>query len=57
VHSPAGDGGPRAAAGLQVTSGTFDVGTAGLEQAQVMLVAPGRVLAQVQLIRLAVRPL
>jgi hypothetical protein len=50
---PAGDGGPGATAGLQVTGETLDVGAAGLEQAQVMLVVPARVLAQVQLVRLA----
>jgi hypothetical protein len=34
-------------------SRAFDVGSAGLEQAQVPLVAPGRVLAQVQRVGLA----
>jgi len=33
----AGDGGPGAAAGLQVAGETFDVGTARLEEAQVMV--------------------
>ena len=37
------------AAGLQVAGEAFDVGAAGLEQAQVVLVAPTGVLAQVQL--------
>jgi hypothetical protein len=49
----AGDGRPRAAAGFQVAGEAFDVGAAHLEQAQVVLLAPGRVLAQVQRIRLA----
>lgn len=49
----AGDGCPCAAAGLQVAGKALDVGTAGLEQAQVALVAPARVPAQVQLIRFA----
>src|ERR1035441_6314670 len=50
---PAGDGGPGAAAGFQVAGEAFDVGAAGTEQAQVMLLAPAGVLAQVQLISLA----
>jgi hypothetical protein len=54
---PSGDGGPGAAAGLQVAGEVFDVGAPGLEQAQVVLVAPTGVLAQVQSVRLAVRPL
>jgi hypothetical protein len=33
----AGDGGPGAAAGLQVAGEAFDVGTASLEEAQVMV--------------------
>ena len=49
----AGDGGPGAAAGFQVAGEALDVGTARLEQAQVMLLAPARVLAQVQRVRLA----
>src|SRR5215472_11015997 len=50
---PPGDGGPGPAAGLQVTGETLDVGATGLEQAQAVLVAPTRVLAQVQLVGLA----
>ena len=50
---PAGDGGPGAAAGLQVAGEAFDVGAAGLEQADVMLLAPAGELAQVQRVRLA----
>src|SRR5438270_648769 len=50
---PPGDGGPGPAAGLQVAGETLDVGAAGLEQAQVVLVAPAHILAQVQLVRLA----
>jgi hypothetical protein len=49
----AGDGGPGPAVSLQVTGEALDVGAARLEQAQVMLVAPARVLAQVQLVGLA----
>jgi hypothetical protein len=49
----AGDGGPGAAAGFQVAGEAFDVGTAGLEQSQVVLLAPAGVLAQVQRVRLA----
>ena len=45
---PAGDGGPGAAAGFQVAGEALDVGAARLEQAQLMLGAPARVLAQVQ---------
>jgi hypothetical protein len=44
---PPGDGGPGAAAGLQVAGETLDVGTPCLEQAQVVLVAPAGVLAQI----------
>ena len=40
----AGDGGAGPAAGFQVTGEALDVGAAGLEQAQVALLAPGRVL-------------
>jgi hypothetical protein len=50
---PPGDGGPGPAAGLQVAGETLDVGAAGLEQAQVVLVAPAHILAQVQLVRRA----
>jgi hypothetical protein len=50
---PPGDGGPGAAAGFQVTGEALDVGAAGLEQADVMLLAPAGELAQVQRVRLA----
>lgn len=40
-----------AAAGFQVAGEAFDVSTAGTEQAQVVLLAPACVLAQVQLVR------
>src|SRR6266568_8962551 len=43
--------GPGAAAGLQVAGKALDVGAACLEQAQPLLVAPVRILAQVQLVR------
>jgi hypothetical protein len=52
---PSGDDGPGAAAGFQVTGEALDVGTARLEQPQVMLLAPGHILAQVQGVRLAGR--
>jgi hypothetical protein len=47
----AGDGGPGAAAGFQVTGEALDVGAAGQEQADVMLLAPAGELAQVQRVR------
>jgi len=50
---PPGDRGPGATTGLQVAGETLDVRTAGLKQAQVMLLAPARVLTQVQLVRFA----
>ncbi len=50
---PAGDGGAGAAAGLQVAGEALDVGAAGAEQGQVAGLAPGGVLAQVQLVGLA----
>jgi hypothetical protein len=50
---PAGDGGPCAAPGLQVAGEALDVRAAGLEEAQVVLVAPAGVLAQVQLVGFA----
>jgi len=37
--------------GLQVAGKALDIGAAGLEQAQVALVAPAGVLAQIQLVR------
>jgi hypothetical protein len=49
---PAGDGGPGPAAGLHVAGEALDIRTAGLEQAQVPLLAPAGVLAQVQGIRI-----
>jgi hypothetical protein len=48
----ASDGGPGAAAGLQVTGEQLNVRAAGLEQMEPVLLAPARVLPQVQLIRL-----
>jgi hypothetical protein len=50
---PPGDGGPGAAAGFQIAGEALDVGTARLEQADLMLLAPAGVLAQVQRVRLA----
>jgi hypothetical protein len=50
---PPGDGGPGAAAGLQITGEALDVGAAGLEQAQMVLVALARILAQVELVGFA----
>jgi hypothetical protein len=52
----AGNGRPGTAAGFQVAGEAFDVGAAGAEQAQLVLLAPGCVLAQVQRIRLPVKP-
>src|SRR5260221_127333 len=43
---PARDGGASAAAGFQVAGEALDVGPAGGEQAHLVLLAPGRVLAQ-----------
>jgi hypothetical protein len=48
-----GDGGAGAAPGLQVAGEALDVGAAGGEQGQSVRVAPGGVLAQVQLVGLA----
>jgi hypothetical protein len=48
-----GDGGAGAAAGFQVTGEALDVGAAGGEQPQLMVLAPGRVLAQIELLGLA----
>jgi len=50
---PAGDGGPGPATGFKIPGEALDVGPAGLEQVQLMLVAPGGVLAQVQFAGLA----
>jgi hypothetical protein len=49
---PSRDGRPGAAAGFEVAGEALDVGAADIEQAQVMLVAPARELAQVQSVRL-----
>jgi hypothetical protein len=49
----AGDGRAGAAAGFQIAGETLDVRTAGLKQAHVMLLAPARELAQIQLVRVA----
>ena len=49
----AGDGGPGAAAAFQVASEALDVGAARLEQAHPVLLAPARILAQVQRVCLA----
>ena len=54
---PPGDGRPGTAAGLQVAREAFDIGTAGLEEAQLVLVAPAGVLAHAQLVRFAAGPL
>jgi hypothetical protein len=43
----AGDGRPGASAGFQVAGEALDVGTARSEQAQLVLLAPGRELPQV----------
>jgi hypothetical protein len=49
---PPCDGGPGAAAGFQIAAEELDVGAAGLEQAELVLLAPAGELPQVQLIRL-----
>ena len=49
----AGNGRPGAAAGFQVAGEALDIRTPGLEQAQVVLLAPAAVLAQIQGICLA----
>jgi hypothetical protein len=49
---PPGDGRPGTAARFQIAGEAFDIRPARLEQAQVVLLAPGRVLAQIQRIRL-----
>jgi hypothetical protein len=54
---PTGDSGPGPAAGFQVAGEAFDVGAAGLEKAQMVLLAPGRVLAKIQLVGWRVSPL
>ena len=50
---PAGDGSPGPAAGFQVAGEALDISAAGLEQMELMLLAPAGELAQVQFIRLA----
>jgi hypothetical protein len=50
---PARDGRAGTAAGFQVPGEPLDVGAAAVEQALLMLMAPARVLAQVQLVCLA----
>jgi hypothetical protein len=50
---PPSDSGPGPAAGIQVPGEALDVGAADLEQEQVTLLVPGRVLARVQRVRLA----
>jgi len=52
----AGDGGPGAAAGFQIAGEELDVRAAGLEQAELVLLAPAGELAQVQLVGLAGQP-
>ena len=47
-----GDGGAGAAAGFQVTGEALDVGAACAEQPQLVVLAPGRVLAQIELVGL-----
>ena len=53
---PLGNGGPGAAAGVQVAGEELDVRAAALGQAELMLLAPGRDLPQVQLVSLAGEP-
>ena len=48
----AGDGGPGPAAGFQVAGEALDVGATSGEQAQLVLLAPSGVVAQVQLVGL-----
>jgi len=50
---PADDRRPGPPLGFQVAGEALNVGAAGLEQAQMMLVAPARILAQVQPVRFA----
>jgi hypothetical protein len=53
---PPGHRGPRPAPGFQVAREALDVRPVGIEQADMMLLAPAGVLAQVQGVRVAVRP-
>jgi len=48
---PAGDSGPTATASFQIAGEALNVGASCLEQADVMLLAPAGVLAQVQRVR------
>src|SRR6266536_747869 len=48
---PAGDGGPGTATGFQVAGEALNIGAACLEQSKMMLLAPARVLALVQIVR------
>jgi hypothetical protein len=50
---PPGDGGPGPAVGFQVAGEAFDVSPACLEEPQLMRLASGGVLAQVQVVGLA----
>ena len=52
----AGNAGPGAAAGFEIAGEELDVGAAGLEQAELMLLAPAGELAQVQLVGLTGQP-
>ena len=49
----AGDGGPGPAAGFQIAGEELDVGAAGAEQMELVLLAPAGELAQVQFVGLA----
>jgi hypothetical protein len=53
VHSRRVMVAPGPAAGLQLPGEALDIGAAGLEQAELLLLAPARVLAQVQPVGLA----
>jgi hypothetical protein len=50
---PPRDGGPGAAASFQIAGGALNVGAAGLEQPQLVQLAPAGELPQVQLVGLA----
>jgi len=52
VHSRRGDRRAGAAAGFQIAAEELDVRAAGLEQAELALLAPAGELPQVQLVRL-----
>ena len=53
---PAGNRGPGPPLGLQVAGEALDIRAADTEQAQVMPLAPVREMAQIQRVRLVVRP-